>query len=194
MSLDPASLQILISRLDGIADEMGAVLRRAAYSPNIKERADCSAAVFTADGELLAQAEHIPVHLGSMPASVAAVIDAVAATRCGSRPATSSSLNDPFAGGTHLNDITVVAPCFVGLGSSAGSRTGRTTPTSAASTPGSMPPDATEIARGGPADPARRGSTTTWRSVIAVGVAHAGRAAEAISTRSAARTGSVSIG
>ena len=70
MSLDPAALQILISRLTGVADEMGAVLRRAAFSPNIKERADCSAAVFTAGGELLVQAEHIPVHLGSMPASV----------------------------------------------------------------------------------------------------------------------------
>ena len=68
--LDPAALQILISRLTGVAEEMGAVLRRAAYSPNIKERADCSAALFTAAGELLVQAEHIPVHLGSMPAAV----------------------------------------------------------------------------------------------------------------------------
>ena len=75
--LDPAALQILISRLTGAAEEMGAVLRRAAYSPNIKERADCSAALFTADGELLVQAEHIPVHLGSMPAAVAAAIAAV---------------------------------------------------------------------------------------------------------------------
>ncbi|MFN8025863.1 MAG: hydantoinase B/oxoprolinase family protein [Acidimicrobiia bacterium] len=72
MILDAASLQILLSRLASIADEMGAVLRRAASSPNIKERADCSAALFTPAGELLAQAEHIPVHLGSMPASVAA--------------------------------------------------------------------------------------------------------------------------
>ena len=63
-SVNPAELQILASRLTSIADEMGAVLRRAAYSPNIKERADCSAALFTASGELLAQAEHIPVHLG----------------------------------------------------------------------------------------------------------------------------------
>ena len=72
MSLDPASLQVLISRLTGVAEEMGAVLRRAAFSPNIKERADCSAALFTPSGELLVQAEHIPVHLGSMPASVSA--------------------------------------------------------------------------------------------------------------------------
>ena len=63
--LDPAGLQILLSRLTGIADEMGAVLRRAAFSPNIKERADFSTALFTSAGEMLAQAEHVPVHLGS---------------------------------------------------------------------------------------------------------------------------------
>src|SRR5690606_42098134 len=74
-SLDPAALQVLISRLTGIAEEMGAVLRRAAFSPNIKERADCSAALFTPAGEMLVQAEHIPVHLGSMPASVRAVLE-----------------------------------------------------------------------------------------------------------------------
>ena len=74
--MDPAALQVLISRLTGIAEEMGAVLQRAAFSPNIKERADCSAALFTAGGELLVQAEHIPVHLGSMPAAVRAAIDA----------------------------------------------------------------------------------------------------------------------
>ena len=108
-ALDPASLQVLISRLTGIAEEMGAVLRRAAYSPNIKERADCSAALFTAGGELLVQAEHIPVHLGSMPASVRAAVGAF-----GDRiePGDQVVLNDPYAGGTHLNDVTLVAPCF----------------------------------------------------------------------------------
>ena len=80
MTLDPATLQVWISRLSGVADEMGAVLRRAAYSPNIKERADCSCALFAPDGTLLAQAEHIPVHLGSMPAAVRAAIDARART------------------------------------------------------------------------------------------------------------------
>ncbi len=75
VTLSPASLQILISRLSGVAEEMSAVLRRSAYSPNIKERADCSAAVFDPAGQLLAQAENIPVHLGSMPASVRAAID-----------------------------------------------------------------------------------------------------------------------
>src|SRR5882672_7470646 len=101
-----AELAVVIARLTGVADEMGAVLRRAAFSPNIKERADCSAALFTGTGELLAQAEHIPVHLGSMPASVAAAIAS------GLRE--SMVLNDPFAGGTHLNDITVVAPVLIG--------------------------------------------------------------------------------
>src|SRR6266508_98750 len=111
MTLDPAGLQVVISRLTGVAEEMGAVLRRAAYSPNIKERADCSAALFTPEGELLVQAEHIPVHLGSMPASVRAAIDAF-----GGRiePGEQIVLNDPFAGGTHLNDVTLVAPCVAG--------------------------------------------------------------------------------
>src|SRR5437762_6537493 len=104
-ALDPAGLQVLISRLTGVAEEMGAVLRRAASSPNIKERADCSAALFTARGELLAQAEHIPVHLGSMPASVAAALTSSAEMGVQAELV----LNDPFAGGTHLNDLTMVA-------------------------------------------------------------------------------------
>src|ERR1700740_3202159 len=89
---------------------MGEVLRRSSFSPNIKERADCSAAVFTATGELLVQAEHIPVHLGSMPASVAAAIEA--GLKLG--PGDQGAPNAPFAGGTHLNDLTLVAPCRVG--------------------------------------------------------------------------------
>src|SRR5213595_142034 len=107
--LDAASLQVLISQLTAASDEMGVVLRRAAFSPNIKERADCSAALFTASGELLVQAEHIPVHLGSMPASVRAAIEAFGG-RLG--PGDQVVLNDPYAGGTHLNDVTLVAPCF----------------------------------------------------------------------------------
>jgi N-methylhydantoinase B/oxoprolinase/acetone carboxylase alpha subunit len=144
--LDPASLQILISRLTGVAEEMGAVLRRAAFSPNIKERADCSAALFTADGELLVQAEHIPVHLGSMPASVAAAIHAY-----GDRlaPGDQVILNDPFAGGTHLNDITLVAPCFVGnrLIGWAANRAHHADVGGAA--PGSIPADAVDIQQEG---------------------------------------------
>ena len=140
--LDPASLQVLLSRLNGAAAEMGTVLRRAAFSPNIKERADCSAALFTVDGELLAQAEHIPVHLGSMPASVRAVIDALA-DRLG--PGDQALVNDPFQGGTHLNDITVVAPVHVDgrLVGWVANRAHHADVGGAA--PGSIPADATEI-------------------------------------------------
>lgn len=142
VALDSAGLQVLISRLTGIAEEMGAVLRRAAYSPNIKERADCSAALFTPDGELLVQAEHIPVHLGSMPASVQAAIDAFG-NELG--PGEQVVLNDPFAGGTHLNDVTLVAPCFVDgrLVGWAANRAHHADLGGAA--PGSIPADATEI-------------------------------------------------
>jgi N-methylhydantoinase B/oxoprolinase/acetone carboxylase alpha subunit len=142
VSLGPAELQVLISRLTGIAEEMGAVLRRAAFSPNIKERADCSAALFTPAGELLVQAEHIPVHLGSMPASVRAAIDAFGD---GLDPADQVVLNDPFAGGTHLNDITLVAPCVVD-GQLAGWAANRAHHADVGgSAPGSIPADATEI-------------------------------------------------
>ncbi len=111
MTVDPVTLEVARNRFSSVADEMGAVLRRTAFSPNIKERADCSAAIFVADGEMLAQAEHIPVHLGSMPASVAVVID-----RFGPdvEPGFQYAVNDPFAGGTHLNDLTLVRPVHVG--------------------------------------------------------------------------------
>ncbi|MDP9334000.1 MAG: hydantoinase B/oxoprolinase family protein [Actinomycetota bacterium] len=141
--MDPATLQVWISRLAAVADEMGAVLRRAAYSPNIKERADCSCAVFTADGTLLAQAEHIPVHLGSMPAAVRAAIDA-----CGDdlRPGDQIVVNDPFAGGTHLNDITFVAPAHADDGALLGWAANRAHHADVGGmAPGSLPPDATEI-------------------------------------------------
>ncbi len=103
-ALDPVSLAVLSSALVGIAEEMGAVLIRAAYSSNIKERRDCSTALFDANGVMVAQAEHIPVHLGAMPEAVAAVKD---------RNAVAGDvfvLNDPYTGGTHLPDITLVSP------------------------------------------------------------------------------------
>jgi N-methylhydantoinase B len=106
---DPIALEVFRYQLSSIADEMGAVLRLTSLSPNIKERADCSAAVFDAAGEMLAQAEHIPVHLGSMPASVQACIE-----RFEPAPGQQFAVNDPFHGGTHLNDLTLVAPVFVG--------------------------------------------------------------------------------
>ena len=104
MRLDPVTLSVLSSALSGIAEEMGAVLIRGAYSSNIKERRDCSAALFDAEGRMVAQAEHIPVHLGAMPEAVAAVM----ARDPG--PGDVFAVNDPFSGGTHLPDITLVSP------------------------------------------------------------------------------------
>ena len=105
--VDPITLEVARNRFAAVAEEMGGVLRRTSLSPNIKERADCSAAVFTAEGEMLAQAEHIPVHLGSMPESVAACIRGF-----DPEPGVQYAVNDPFHGGTHLNDLTIVAPVF----------------------------------------------------------------------------------
>jgi len=106
--IDPISLEVFRNRIAAVASEMGDVLRRTAHSPNIKERADCSVAIFDPAGEMVAQAEHIPVHLGSMPASVSAVIE-----RFNPVPGLQYAVNDPFAGGTHLNDLTLVRPVFV---------------------------------------------------------------------------------
>jgi N-methylhydantoinase B/oxoprolinase/acetone carboxylase alpha subunit len=143
VDVDPALLQVAISGLTGVAEEMGAVLRRAAFSPNIKERADCSAALFTPDGQPLVQAEHIPVHLGSMPASVAAALRAFTGREL--RPGDQVVLNDPFAGGTHLNDLTLVAPCIVD-GRLIGWAANRAHHADIGGmVPGSIPPDATEI-------------------------------------------------
>jgi N-methylhydantoinase B len=110
MKLDPVDLEVIRHALEGVADEMGAVLRRTSISPNIKERMDCSAAVFSPEGELIAQAEHIPVHLGSMPASVEAALAAYPRLR----PGDQVLLNDPWGGGTHVNDLTLVAPVHAG--------------------------------------------------------------------------------
>jgi N-methylhydantoinase B len=107
MSLDPVALQVMIGGLRAACDEMGAALIRSAYSANIKERHDCSTALFDTAGELVMQAEHIPVHLGSMPDAVAAVL------REEQRPGDAWILNDPFRGGTHLPDVTLISPVFV---------------------------------------------------------------------------------
>ena len=109
--IDAIVLEVARNQIARVAEDMGVVLRNTSFSPNIKERIDCSAAVFTPNGEMLAQAEHIPVHLGSMPASVAAVIDAFGTDP---RPGIQYAVNDPFAGGTHLNDLTLVRPVRVG--------------------------------------------------------------------------------
>ena len=106
-TIDPARLAIFDSLVGSIAEEMGATLRHTALSPNIKERADFSCAVFDHRGQLLAQAAHIPVHLGAMPESVRAVERLEPW-----QPGDLAILNDPFLGGTHLPDVTMVSPIF----------------------------------------------------------------------------------
>jgi len=106
MTLDPVELQVMLGALRAACDEMGAVLVRSAHSANIKERRDASTALFDPEGRMVMQAEHIPVHLGAMPSAVAAVVHEE------HRPGDAWILNDPFAGGTHLPDITVISPVF----------------------------------------------------------------------------------
>jgi N-methylhydantoinase B len=108
MPRDPIELEIFKNLYHSIAEEMGAALRRTAFSPNIKERRDYSCAVFDGEGQVIAMGDHMPVHLGSMPMSVQAAIDAGPMV-----PGDVVMLNDPFRGGTHLPDITLVAPVYV---------------------------------------------------------------------------------
>ena len=107
-TLDPAEIAVLGQALHSVAVEMGAALRRTAFSPNIKERRDYSSAVFSAAGDLIAMGDDMPVHLGSMPMSVRAVLDSLEL-----EIGDVALLNDPFRGGTHLPDITMVAPVFL---------------------------------------------------------------------------------
>jgi N-methylhydantoinase B len=120
MRVDPAELEIFKNLFHSVAEEMGAALRRSAFSPNIKERRDYSCAVFDGKGRVVAMGDHMPVHLGSMPMSVAAAIDALDLG-----PGDVAILNDPYAGGTHLPDVTLVAPVYARLGKSLPVRNGR---------------------------------------------------------------------
>jgi N-methylhydantoinase B len=104
--MDAVTLQVMVGALRAACDEMGVVLVRSAHSANIKERRDCSTGLFDADGQMVMQAEHIPVHLGAMPAAVASVLGEQ------HEPGDAWILNDPFRGGTHLPDITVISPVF----------------------------------------------------------------------------------
>src|SRR5947209_12102512 len=105
---DPITLEIYRALYTSVAEEMGTALRRTAFSPNIKERRDYSCAVFDARGQVIAMGDHMPVHLGSMPMSVRAAMDSLQLA-----PGDVAMLNDPFRGGTHLPDITLVAPVFI---------------------------------------------------------------------------------
>ena len=106
--MDPVTLQVMLGALRSACDEMGAALVRSAHSANIKERRDSSTALFDPAGRMVMQAEHIPVHLGAMPSAVAAVVDEE------HRPGDTWILNDPYRGGTHLPDITLISPVFSG--------------------------------------------------------------------------------
>lgn len=144
--LSAVELEVARHALAGVAEEMGIALRRAAYSPNIKERADCSAAIFAPDGAMVAQAEHIPVHLGAMPASVRAALDVVGDFR----PGQQVCLNDPYLGGTHLPDLTIVSAVGDDEGNLLGYAANRAHHADVGgAAPGSMPASATEIAMEG---------------------------------------------
>ena len=139
-AVDPVDLQVMLGALRAACDEMGATLVRSAHSSNIKERRDASTALFDPDGELAMQAEHIPVHLGAMPAAVAAVLGE------DHSPGDAWILNDPFRGGTHLPDITVISPVFhdgeiVAFAASRAHHADVGGPT-----PGSMPSDSRSLA------------------------------------------------
>src|ERR1700712_5235105 len=148
--MDPVTLQVMVGALRAACDEMGVVLVRSAHSANVKERRDASTGLFDAKGQMVMQAEHIPVHLGAMPAAVAAVLDEEHS------PGDAWILNDPYRGGTHLPDITVISPVFVEqeLVGFAASRAhhadvgGRV--------PGSMPADSKTLDEGGVVTPPPR--------------------------------------
>jgi len=106
--MDAIALSIFSSRIEAVCDEMGAVLKRVAFSPNIKDRLDFSCAIFDAQGELCAQAAHIPVHLGSMAYAMGDIVSGI-----DWQDGDMVMLNDPYLGGTHLPDVTVIAPVFI---------------------------------------------------------------------------------
>jgi N-methylhydantoinase B len=159
--LDPIALQVMIGGLHAACEEMGAALIRSAYSANIKERHDCSTAIFDVSGELVMQAEHIPVHLGSMPDAVAAVTDLQ------QEPGGSWILNDPYRGGTHLPDITLISPVFAG-GELIGFAACRAHHADVGGpTPGSMPADSTRLEDEGVVIPPTRISPAVLRDLTA---------------------------
>ncbi|WP_340099952.1 hydantoinase B/oxoprolinase family protein [Salinibaculum salinum] len=141
--IDAVKLEILRNQLESVAEEMGEVLIRGAYSPNITERRDCSTALFDDSGRMVAQAEHIPVHLGAMPQAVDAVLEKKP------QPGDVWLLNDPFQGGTHLPDVTLVSP-ITHEGIIIGYAVSRAHHADVGgSAPGSMPAGATEIQQEG---------------------------------------------
>ncbi|HEY8103891.1 MAG TPA: hydantoinase B/oxoprolinase family protein, partial [Gaiellaceae bacterium] len=148
-------LQVLGFALRAVAEEMGAALIRSAFSANIKERRDCSTAIFDAAGRMVAQAEHIPVHLGAMPASVAAVI------AFDPGPEDVFILNDPYAGGTHLPDITLVSRTVLGFAATRAHHADV-----GGSVPGSMPAGSRTLAEEGVVIPPTRLDEHTLEELV----------------------------
>ena len=148
--LDQITVQVLSSALRSICEEMGAALIRSSYSTNIKERRDCSTALFDAGGLMVAQAEHIPVHLGAMPDAVRAVLSE------DPQPGDVFILNDPFRGGTHLPDITLVSPIADAAGIFAYAASRAHHADVGGSEPGSMPADSRTLEEEGVVIPPTR--------------------------------------
>jgi N-methylhydantoinase B len=187
-SLDPVTLQVMIGGLRAACDEMGAALIRSAYSANIKERHDCSTALFDTRGELVMQAEHIPVHLGSMPDAVAAVLDLT------QRPGESWILNDPYRGGTHLPDITLILPVFTGeqLLGFAASRAHHADV--GGEVPGSMPAGSTRLDQEGVVIPPTRATPETLAELSSQMRFPAQRLADLRAQAAANRIGALRLG
>ena len=152
----PVELQVIGSALRAIAEEMGAVLVRSAFSANIKERRDCSTALFDESGRMVTQAEHIPVHLGAMPEAVAAVRahDPV--------PGEPWILNDPYSGGTHLPDLTIVTMMALGYAVTRAHHADV-----GGSEPGSLPPESRTLAEEGVVIPPTRLDETSFERLVA---------------------------
>ncbi|MGO9489449.1 MAG: hydantoinase B/oxoprolinase family protein [Solirubrobacteraceae bacterium] len=187
--LDPIELQVLTGALRAACSEMGVVLIRSAHSSNIKERRDASTGLFDADGQMVMQAEHIPVHLGAMPAAVAAVLDRQ------QQPGISWILNDPFAGGTHLPDITVITPVFAPDGLLLGFAASRAHHADVGGRrPGSMPADSVSLEEEGVVISPRRLDEDTIEELVALMRQPQERRADLRAQLAANRVGALRLG
>ena len=187
--LDPIELQVVTGALRAACEEMGVVLIRSAHSSNIKERRDASTGLFDAAGEMVMQAEHIPVHLGAMPASVAAVLGEEHA------PGVSWILNDPFAGGTHLPDITVITPVFAPGGPLIGFAASRAHHADVGGrVPGSMPADSSTLQEEGVVISPRRLDEQALQEIVGRMRQPQERRADLRAQLAANRTGALRLG
>ena len=183
-AVDPVTLRVVSGALRAACEEMGAVVIRAAHSANIKERRDASCALFDPVGQMVMQAEHIPVHLGAMPAAVEAIMAEDHA------PGVAWVLNDPFRGGTHLPDVTVITPAFAGDGTLLGFAVNRAHHADVGGpTPGSMPADSTTLADEGVVISPRRLDEAAIEELVALMRQPAQRRADLRAQLAANRTG-----